>query len=213
MEMKTKHYKGFKSVALLPVMLLAMLLMPAACMEDEGNYDYVDLAEFRVDTVGVSQEYSVQQFTTLQVPSHLVYAGNKSDLSYRWSIYNPGGGQSDNIATILATTEDLNVEVTAKPGTYTLEFMAQNTKTGERAANRYTLTVESAAGIGLMVLYDNGGKADIDIVRTPVLNTALTSTTISRNFYSKVNKTIVSGTPRQLGYNSNHSYIFTDKSY
>lgn len=210
MEMKTKHYKGFKSVALLPVMLLAMLLMPAACMEDEGNYDYVDLAEFRVDTVGVSQEYSVQQFTTLQVPSHLVYAGNKSDLSYRWSIYNPGGGQSDNIATILATTEDLNVEVTAKPGTYTLEFMAQNTKTGERAANRYTLTVESAAGIGLMVLYDNGGKADIDIVRTPVLNAALTSTTISRNFYSKVNKTIVSGTPRQLGYNSNHSYIFTD---
>lgn len=61
-----------------------------------------------------------------------------------------------------------------------------------------------------MVLYDNGGKADIDIVRTPVLNAALTSTTISRNYYSKVNNTIVSGTPRQLGYNSNHSYIFTD---
>ena len=208
--MKTSHYKVIKSIAVLPIMVLAMLIMPAACMEDEGNYDYVDLPEFRVDTVGVNQRYSVQQFRTLQGPSHLVYAGNKSDLNYRWSIYNSGGGQSDNLATILAETEDLNVEVTAKPGTYTLEFVAQNKNTGERAGNRYSLTVESAAGIGLMVLYDNSGKSDIDIIRTPILNTALTSTSISRNFYSKVNSTIVQGTPKQLGYNSNHSYIFTD---
>lgn len=123
--MKTNHYKTIKSIALLPVVLLTMLIMPAACMEDEGNYDYVDLPEFRVDTVGVSQRLSVQQFSTLQMSSHLVYAGNKGDLNYRWSIYNSGGGQSDNIATILAITEDLNVEVTAKPGTYILEFMAQ----------------------------------------------------------------------------------------
>ncbi|MBR5350392.1 MAG: hypothetical protein IK124_04050 [Prevotella sp.] len=208
--MKTNNNKGIKSVALLPFLLLALLIMPAACMEDEGNYDYIDLPEFRVDTVGVNQQYTVQQFNTLQVPSHLVYAGSKSDLAYRWSIYNTGYGQSDNLATILAETEDLNVEITAKPGNYILEFVAQNVNTGERAANQYRLTVESAAGTGLMVLYERNGLSDIDIVRTPILNTSLTNTTVSRNFYSSVNSTIVKGTPKILGYNNNHSYIFTD---
>ncbi len=210
--MKTNIYKRIKNIVLLPCLLLTMAILPVACLEDKGNYDYVDLLEFRVDTVGVNQRLTVQQFGTLQVPSHLVYAGNKSDLTYTWSLYKSGTGQNDNPSTLLATTENFNEQVTAKPGTYVLEFVAKNVNTGEKAGNRYTLTVESIVGIGLLVLYDKGGQSDIDIVRTPILNTALTSSSITRNSYSKVNSSIIKGQPRQLAYTSYYTYILTDQT-
>lgn len=193
-------------------LILIMAILPVACLEDKGNYDYVDLLEFRVDTAGVNQRLSVQQFNTLQVPSHLVYAGNKSELTFTWSLYKSGTGQNDNPSTLLATTEDFNQQVTAKPGTYVLEFVAKNTNTGEIAGNRYSLTIESVVGIGLLVLYDKGGQADIDIVRTPVLNTALTNTSVTRNSYTKVNTSLIKGQPRQLAYTSNYTYLLTDKT-
>lgn len=200
------------NITLQSSLILIMAILPVACLEDKGNYDYLELMEFRVDTVGVNQRLAVQQFNTLHVPSHLVYAGNKSELTYTWSLYKSGTGQNDNPSILLSTTEDFNEQITAKPGNYVLEFIAKNTNTGEIAGNRYTLTVESIVGIGLLVLYDKGGQADIDIVRTPVLNTALTSSSITRNSYTKVNNTLIKGQARQLVYTSNYIYVFTDKT-
>ena len=54
----------------------------SSCFEDEGNYDYVDLPRFVVDTTGVNMSITVTQSEQLSVPARLVYDGNKSDLDY-----------------------------------------------------------------------------------------------------------------------------------
>ena len=63
------------------------LLNLVSCYEDEGNYDYVDLQRFIVDTTGVNMSITVTQFDQLSVPSRLVYDGNKGDLDYYWVAY------------------------------------------------------------------------------------------------------------------------------
>ena len=33
-----------------------------SCLEDEGNYDYIDMGGFQVDTVGIKTRHTVKQF-------------------------------------------------------------------------------------------------------------------------------------------------------
>ena len=101
----------------------------SSCFEDEGNYDYVDLPRFVVDTTGVNMSITVTQFEQLSVPSRLIYDGNKNNLEYYWVIYE-NGTYGANPSDTLATTENFSQPMTAKPGTYLLEFLAVDKETG-----------------------------------------------------------------------------------
>lgn len=185
-----------------------------SCLEDEGNYDYKELAAFYVDSTNIQKSLLVTQFNTLQVSSDLVYEGDKSDLTYAWSIYQTTSNyySTDNLADTISTDADLSATITAKPGSYYLEYCATQKSTGYRAFYRYNLTVESAVGTGLLVFYGKDGQADIDIVKTPVFMGAVTETTYSRTTYSRANPDkALKGTPVACCAIGDYINLFTDQ--
>jgi hypothetical protein len=161
----------------------------ASCFSDEGNYDYRELPDFYVDTTGVDTRIILTQFDALSLPSRLVYAGDKADLDFSWTIYSSGGGQSSVLADTLARTENLSTTITVTPGNYRIEFRAFEPLSGIRAAMLYDLTVENAVGTGLLVFYQRDGQADCDIIKSPLFIYSLAETSIARGVYSKANPT------------------------
>lgn len=184
----------------------------SSCFEDEGNYNYVDLPRFEVDTTGVNMSMTVTQFDQLSVPSRLVYDGNKGDLDFYWVAYGTDF-YGENISDTLAKTENFSQEVALRPGSYLLEFLAVVKETGRRSSMQYNLTVESAVGSGLLVLYDKGGECDVDIIKTKTLIGSLAESKVVRNIYSRVEgNTKLTGTPLAMEYFSSmeHIEIFTE---
>jgi len=166
---------------------LYLIIGVTSCFNDEGNYDYVDLPDFYVDTTGIISYHLVTQFETLAIPSRLVYAGDKSGLDFIWAIYRSGGGQSTVTADTLAHTENFSAPITVTPGSYYLEFCAIERATGVRATQRYSLTVESANGAGLLAFYQKNGAGDCDLIRTPLFISALQESSVKRSLYTQAN--------------------------
>lgn len=182
---------------ILSVMLLLGLL--SSCFEDEGNYNYVDLPRFEVDTTGVTTLMSIRQFDTVDIPSHLIYDGDKSKLDYTWSAY-VDDNYGTNIADTLATTENFHEQITLQPERYVLEFCATNRETGLKTKMKYIINVESYSGAGLMIFYSNGSNCDIDIIRTKSFLGSISVNEVRRNIYSNiVSNPKLTGTPVGIG--------------
>ncbi len=184
----------------------------SSCFEDEGNYDYVDLPRFLVDTTGVNMSITVTQFDQLSVPSRLVYDGNKNNLDFYWVVYK-SGTYGANPSDTLTTTENFSQQVNISPGSYILEFLAIDKETGRRSSMQYNLTIESAVGSGLLVFYKKGGECDVDIVKTKTLIGSLAEEKIVRNIYSRLDGNIkLTGDPLWIEYPSGmkHIELYTD---
>lgn len=194
---------------------LFTLLFATSCLKDEGNYDYVELEDFYVDTVGVRHNFTVKQFESFELTPKLIYEGDKSSLEYKWELYKSedisigassyGTGFAHNYTRddypdyTLANTEDLSVVISAVPGSYYLVFTATEPKTGVKAMMDYQLQVEGAIGTGLVVLYQGISGIDIDVVSSPVFNGSLTEATFARHAYSTANESRpFAGEPREL---------------
>lgn len=189
-----------------------MIGLMSSCFEDEGNYAYSELPDFYVDTVGQQLYFVLPQFSEIALVSNLVYAGDKSELEFTWSIYAGSSHGSDVIADTLAKTENLSTTIDKSPGSYTIEFCALERKTGIRATMCYYLTVESVVGTGLMIYYQQDGLADCDMIRSQLFNGGLTESTISRKLYSLANADIpLTGEPVCIGnLSGTWIYLLTD---
>ncbi len=181
-----------------------------SCFEDEGNYDYMDLPRFEVDTVGVNTIISVRQFDMVNLTPKLIYEGSKSDLEYIWSTYvDDNYGQ--NNADTLATSESFNKKITLQPNHYILEFCARNKNNGLQIKMKYTLNVESYTGPGLLVLYSNGSNCDVDIIRTKSFMGGISANEVKRNIYTNIDSNPpLAGNPIGIGVNENYLDIVTD---
>lgn len=186
-----------------------------SCLEDEGNYNYIDPGTFYVDTLGKQHVFTVKQYNTFYAPSNLVYDGDKSKLKYKWELYKSEntsiGGSSygtgfshdytrdDYPDYTISHEEQLAAQITAMPGSYYLVFTATDTTTGLKAMMDYRLTVEGKIGSGLAVLYKNANGIDIDVVASPLFDGALTEESYIRNAYTSVNAARpFTGEPREL---------------
>lgn len=186
-----------KKIAFIIVAVLGMLAF-GSCASDDGNYDYIDLPQFEVDTTGVQTSFTIPQFSKLSIPSHLKYAGDKSELKYVWSIYKNASGQDDLTVDTLATGENLDETIRVAPGNYIIEFMALNPNTGLRAMMQYNVNVESSLGTGLMVMYQKAdGSAELGIIRSNLFAGGLVSESIETELFKRANPSYnLKGTPR-----------------
>lgn len=196
------------------LLLASVVLFMTGCFEDKGNYNYIGLADFFVDTTGLKISYTVSMYAELDIPSGLVYDGDKSGLSFTWRVYEKDGNFS-NPAITLAETEDFREAVAIDPGDYWLEFCATEKNTGRTAAFRYALTVESM-GSGFLVLYKKNGMIDCDLVRPKLLLGDLDENMVARQMYSQKNPDVpLQGEPVAAGMfiSGNYSFIslYTDR--
>ena len=204
-----KKYTSIKVIILLFVFGLT------ACLDDEGNYNYADLGNFYVDTVGIQHTYTIKQFSSFALTPKFIYDGDKSVLKYKWELYKSdepyigpssyGTGYSHDYTRddypdyTISTERELDVKIEAIPGAYYLVFTATDTTSGLKTTMDWRLTVEGVIGSGLAVLYKNAGRSDIDIVYSPLFNGSLTETSYNRNTYSTVNPTRpLTGEPKEL---------------
>ncbi len=216
-----------KNFFIIGIVILLCGLITTSCLKDEGNYDYLDLGNFYVDTVDKQVNFSIKQFSILEVNSNLIYDGNKSDLKFNWSLYegssyllapskypleeSSGITREDFKSFSIAETENLSSQITAKPGNYILEFTATNSTTGYSALMTYQVTVESALGTGLVVIYKGTGTVDLDIVSSPVLNSGVTEASYIRNTYTQANPSKpLTGIPQlcHIYKRSSYNYIY-----
>lgn len=196
------------------LVMLFTLGLAASCAEDEGNYSYTELKEFKVDTTGVQKSFTISQFDNIQIPSHLKYEGDKSGLKYVWSIYKSGTGQNDTKTDTLATSEDLNAQIRVAPGSYYIEFCALEPATGLRAMMQYPVTVESSVGTGLIMMYEKAdGTADLGILKTPLFASGIANPTMSLDIFSRANPDYnMPGKPQMFHVAKGYYIIFaTDK--
>lgn len=165
-------------------------LVFTGCYKDKGNYSYADLPAFSVDTAGFQMNYLKLQLDELTIDPPLAYSGEPGDLLYSWKIYTNGdapGTSRDRPVEEISTAKVLTYIINQKPGIYTLEFVATNRITQEKAMERFKLTVTNALSEGWMILHEKEGVSDIDFLMTPELLPALAGDELVRNIYSELN--------------------------
>lgn len=144
------------------ISFLTVLLLLAACAEDKGNYNYRSFPE--PDITGVDDSLSVLIHDTLRLsPTLGSNIGDETAYTYQWYAIDREGDQQ---TTTLATTKNLDYEVTLDAGLYTLFFKVTDPTSGLYWQKEYALLVSDPTSDGWMVLCSEGdnGRAQLDFV-------------------------------------------------
>ena len=141
------------------VYILTLAFILAACSQDKGNYDYVDLKE---PQIAGFEDMSVQTFSRLQIIPDL---GKEEfpagEYSFEWKVLNQNASQE---AVVIGQERNLDYEVTIAPGAYSLFFTLTQVSTGLYWQKEVNLIVSSSMSEGWMVLCSDEGRARLDFV-------------------------------------------------
>jgi len=139
------------------IILMALLVMAAACSPDLGNYEYSDMDEPQISDI---RDTSVLTFDRL-VLSPSVTGGDAGSYSYEWKAVDRNGLVEP---VVLGSSRELDYEVILQPGSYSVYFTVRDSGTGLFWQKEFLLTVSSSTSEGWMVLCSDGGRARLDVV-------------------------------------------------
>ena len=140
---------------LLPLFMLCL----AACSQDKGNYDYVDLKE---PVVTGLEDKTVLTFSQLVVNPDLgTDEFPETHYAFEWKALDNNGALEP---LVISNDKVLDYEVTLAPGSYTLFFTVTEKATGLYWQYDMQLTVSSSTSEGWMVLCSEEGRARLDVI-------------------------------------------------
>ena len=97
-----------KKFAIYFALLVGVGLTVSSCLKDKGNYTYTNLPDFYIDTVGQQTSFQAYQNQgTVNINPKVVYAGDTSNLTYRYTLYASSGA-----IDTLGTTKNLSKTIT-----------------------------------------------------------------------------------------------------
>ncbi len=196
-----------------------------ACYKDEGNYDYSEISEAYVDTVGLDMTYSIDQFDTLTITPDIQFTIgdiDEADLEYRWVIYEDAWSKDDSEAEELSTERNLKVRITQEPDEeeYAVMLYITNTKNNTVSQVKYNVTILASVVSGWVVLHTNdNGESDLDYIATTNAVPTLDTLKWLHNVYSGMNGQKILGEPRFVSgarVNStviDYVYVGTDQEF
>ena len=167
-----------KTFFYIPVVVLMTMAM-GACYEDEGNYDYHELDEVVIDTVGanIQPQYAIMRFDTLRLQPNVFFNGKRvgngedAPLDYLWTIYSATTGAGTNQVTdTLSHERDLEAVISRTGGNYLVQLVVTNRNDGIRQFFRLPVAVSEVFDGGWMVFYeraDEPGYSDLALVYNP----------------------------------------------
>ncbi|MDR1274487.1 MAG: hypothetical protein LBK12_08050 [Odoribacteraceae bacterium] len=148
------------------ILIFTLSLVLHACIDDTGNYTYIDvndLAPITVSDIGAS--YTMEMMDTMRLyPTLHAVTGeadevDEADYDYLWYVYSPTRrdtiGREKNLSYVVALAPALN---------YRIVFQVTNKKTGVYKYYYTTLRVTTALAEGWYVTKDIDGVTDIDII-------------------------------------------------
>lgn len=149
-----------KKTYILPLFALCL----AACVDDEGNYNYTDLNEISIDNL--EESYSVlSQIDRLQINPDVTntFGEDLDNFSFQWHICS--GGLSTNEGyhkhTIIGEEKDLDWPVSLNAGSYTLYYTITDNASGIETQAQITLRVSHPYTRGFLVLGELPDKNSI----------------------------------------------------
>lgn len=202
---------------ILEYLIICSLFLTFSCIKDMGNYDYIELTDFRLDTADWVGSYNVQQGRELLVIDRPLIASDTTDYEYLWRLYQTTAIASFTPYDTLSTQRRLSTLINVAPGTTNiLELRITQKSTG--LFKYYIFGVGTIAAIpdGWMVVYEKDGMTDVDIVRgTNVLGypTSVLQDTVIRNvLYGGLGGSMLEGTPVSVAANANGVFLATTTS-
>ena len=143
------------------ILVLALGLWLSGCTPDHGNYDYTKLNEVTIDSI--HEEYTVNRFGNLSIEPELKFAlGENEDFKYLWYLYQ----NTDKKIDTLSRQRNLDVKISALPGTYALVYKVFDTDMNVYYYKRTDVTVKDVLSEGVLVLGLVGDSLNISMVNT-----------------------------------------------
>ena len=187
--------------------LLALLFLLVSCYEDKGNYDYKELEEVSIDTIGagMQEEYAIMRFDTLELNPKVFFEGKEvvdgvqAPLDYVWTIYSAtsGAGSSSVIDTI-GHERRLKAPITRTGGNYLVQLTVTNQHNGIRQFFRLPVAVSEVFDGGWMVFYeraDHPGYSDLALIFNPWTKLNVNYNRHYLNLYETTNGELLQGHP------------------
>ena len=145
------------------ISFLLFLIGFYGCYDDEGNYDYTEVFEIRIDSMKAS--YTLYTLVdTLRISPEVSPADAEYD--FHWGVYQTNvQGYAPTLDTI-ATTRYLVYPMTLDPGSYKIVCMATERNTGITEIKEVPLTVTTALSEGWYVLRTKDDCTDLDLFST-----------------------------------------------
>ncbi|MDR0545017.1 MAG: hypothetical protein LBG30_06720 [Odoribacteraceae bacterium] len=143
---------------------LAIALLVASCINDTGNYVYLDKEQVApVRLSNIDEEYTVLTGRTLALDPAIEGMDNENDYEFLWYIYGTGTSRTGWKDTI-GRERALDYRVTISSGTYRVNCRVTNTRTGVSAYTGADLRVISDFSRGWFVTKDKNNVADVDMI-------------------------------------------------
>jgi len=132
-----------------------LLFVPSCTVEDNGNYDYVDVP--RPVMAGLDDEYTVLLGEKLTITPNVTIEG-KADFSYHWKVTLPTGYyESDGPTFTYAPTSEA--------GSWSAKLILTNNVNGAKYIYPFTINTATIFSSGVMVLSNEAGVAQLSFVK------------------------------------------------
>ena len=193
-----------KKLSIYIVLVAVIALSMSACYDDKGNYDYTELTEVRIDTVGtgIQSEYSIQRYDELSLSPNVYYNGrlatDNDPLDYVWTMYAlTTSAITDYTVDTLATTRELNAPITRKAESYAVQLTVTNREDLTQTYFRVSVRVDEVIAGGWVVLYETpeGGKTDVGVVINPLVKNNVIKNREFWDLYTASNGEHLDGAP------------------
>lgn len=156
-----------KKIVLLFAISFVVLFSFNSCYRDTTNYDYVDINEITIDTIGFTDTvYQATSFSTVIEINPIIHATQIADpdnYKYDWNVtttYN-----SVTTTKQISTERNLSLLVELGVGQHTLTFRVTDKTTGLREYINTLISVQTGVGRGCLVLCEDAeGYAQLDMV-------------------------------------------------
>lgn len=150
-------------------LLSGLALCLYGCVEDEGNYNYVEINDLVIENLPGSANV-MSEIDSLHYSPVLKGDLDEKEVddnmyTFKWQICN---GVLDHQHTVISHEKNLNYKVDVKPGSYTLYFFAKNNQTGIERSWGISLNVITPITRGFLLLGDKeDGTIGLDMISMP----------------------------------------------
>lgn len=144
------------------ICLLAASTALTGCYSDDGNYDYRDPIDIRVE--GIADTYTLSP-NGERLQLHPQVTPSDRSYTYFWTL-TPAAATTPTAVDTISTERDLDYEVNLRVGTYKLRFSAKDVATGVFAYQEYNVNVTTDMATGWWILKEQDNATDIDFFGT-----------------------------------------------
>lgn len=143
------------------------LLLAYSCVDDKGNYSYLDPSEIMpIQIEGIEEEMTVQIYNKLQITPELKNMDNPEKYTYEWYVmeYVVAGKAPER--RDISNEQNLNYEVNLDPGLWRLIYKVTDKQNNvyTRAEVKLNVIASPVDTQGWYILKDDGNETDFDFI-------------------------------------------------